>query len=216
MGFTFLLIFLHIGKNLCYRNYYIINAYNVNLVGFLILMNLVVIGFIGYVLSWGQISYWDTTVILNIINVNEKLMLFILGNYVIYSGILNRLLILHFALSMVLVVGMVVHINYIHAISSQNMLGINNTISSWLSLNSIDFAPYILLKDVFGLLVVLNYMLYQPYFMVVVFLNPNNFILVNNVSTPLHINPEWYFLLFYFMIKVIPSKLNGLCWRCSC
>merc|ERR1711868_212859 len=155
-SFCFFFIFAHISRSMYYQTY--IYSPNAWITGIIMLIKLMATAFIGYILPFGQMSFWGATVILNLF--------------------------------------------YIHSTGSSNPLGIQTN-------NKIPFFPYIVIKDLFGLLIVLNFYILQTCFGVWSFCHPDNNLEANSLETPLHIVPEWYFLSQYAMLKAIPNKNAG-------
>jgi len=199
-SFIFVLAFLHIGRNLYYRNYY----YHIYIwfSGIFLFFLLIVISFLGYILSWGQISYWGATVITNLLSIIPYFIKWISGNYYISVVSLKRYFIFHFILPFVLLILLYIHIYYLHFISSSNPLDFNN-------LDKIPFTNYLLLKDYFGFLLIFTFFCFQIFFIIFSLSHPDNLLTINYVVTPLHIIPEWYFLTLYSILKAIPNKNTG-------
>merc|ERR1712013_480585 len=171
-------------------------------------MGTVVIGFLGYVLPWGQMSFWGATVITNLfsaIPVLGKLIVnFLWGGFAVDNPTLNRFLSLHFLLPFVLAGLSILHIVFLHTDGNNNPLGISS------KFHFIYFYPYFYVKDLFALFS------YLFMFLVFVFFFPNslgesdNYIMANSLVTPTHIVPEWYLLPFYAILRSIPDKLGGV------
>jgi ubiquinol-cytochrome c reductase cytochrome b subunit len=163
--------------------------------------------FIGYVLPWGQMSYWGATVITNLFSaiplVGQDIVHWLWGGFSVANATLNRFYSLHFFLPFILLALTVLHIFYLHIEGSSNSLGLDTT--EWTN-----FYPYFFLKDLFSL-----FFFSIPYFYMVFFhpnylSHPDNFIEANPLVTPTHIVPEWYFLPFYAILRSIPDKLGGV------
>ena len=199
-SFVFIVLFIHIGRGLYYGSYY----YNSNswFSGIIIFIILMAIAFIGYVLPWGQISFWGATVITNLLSPFPCLIVWICGGFYISNPTLKRFLIFHFILPFILCGFIIIHFYYLHYLSSNNSLGYNIN-------NKILFFPFIFIKDIFGLFNVITLYIIQLFFGVYSLSHPDNAFQVNELVTPLHIVPEWYFLSYYTMLKVIPNKNAG-------
>ena len=199
-SFVFLFIILHIGRAIFYSSYF----YNPNtwFSGIIILFLLMAIAFMGYVLPFGQISLWGATVITNLLSPFPSLIEFLCGGYYIYNPTLKRFFIFHFILPFILCGFIIIHIFYLHFISSNNPL--SNTIN-----NKITFIPYIIIKDLYSLIIIIFLYLIQTGLGISSLSHTDNALEVCTLLTPLHILPEWYFLCQYAMLKAIPNKNAG-------
>jgi len=164
--------------------------------------------FIGYVLPWGQISFWGATVITNLLSaipyLGNRFVQWIWGGFAVDNATLTRFFSIHFLLPFIIIALTIIHLIYLHQIGSNNPLGIN------ININKILFHPYFTIKDILGffiiiiILIILN--LIYPY----ILRDPDNFIPANPLITPIHIQPEWYFLFAYAILRSIPNKLGGV------
>jgi len=172
------------------------------------LLILIIIAFIGYVLPWGQISFWGATVITNLLTalpyVGKITTNWIWGGFSVSGATLTRFFRLHFLIPFILLIIIFFHLIFLHETGSSNPLGSN-------SYNDIiSFHPFFTWKDIYGfmflifLFIFIN--LYAPYFLI----DPDNFIKANPMITPPHIQPEWYFLFAYAILRSIPNKLGGV------
>ena len=193
------LVLIHVLRGLQYLSY--LYTPNVYLSGIVLYILIVVISFLGYVLPYGQMSYWGATVITNIVALIPNLMEVLLGNYVMGTVTLRRFFVFHFILSLVLIVVMLIHIIFLHKFGSTNPLFFNNV--------KINFYPYFYAKDLYMFFFVLL-TLFLNYFNFVELSHSDNNVEVNPLVTPLHIVPEWYFLSFYTVLKAINSKIAGI------
>ena len=199
VGYIFLVF--HICRAIIYGSYFY--STNTWFTGIFIYIFLIVISFIGYILPWGSMSYWGATVITNLLEGIPCLVLWICGNFHISSPTLNRFFIFHFLLAIVMYGILVFHIMYLHKVSSISSLGYNTN-------NKIQFFPFIFYKDVFVLFIWLFlFILGQIYFGFLTLSHHDNVFEVDIVLTPPHIIPEWYFLHFYMLLKIIPNKITG-------
>lgn len=201
----FLLIFLHIIKN-------IINvSWKFKLVwfsGIIILLLSIIIAFVGYVLPWGQISFWAATVITNLLSVipyiGKILVEWIWGGFSVSYPTLRRFFSFHFLFPLIIIIIVIIHIIFLH------FNGSINSISSPLNLDKIRFDPFFSIKDVLGIFffffLFIFFILLNPYYSV----DSENFIEANPLITPIHIKPEWYFLFAYAILRSIPSKVGGV------
>merc|ERR1712056_128642 len=170
--------------------------------GILLLILLMAIAFMGYVLPWGQMSFWGATVITNLLSPFPSLVEWVCGGYCIYSPTLKRFFLFHFILPF-LVLGLVcLHLFYLHYHSSNNPLRLNTN-------NKVPFFPFIFIKDFFGLILVLCLYFLQTHFGVSSLSHPDNALEACALLTALHIVPEWYFLCQYAMLKAVPNKNAG-------
>jgi len=163
--------------------------------------------FLGYVLPWGQISYWAATVITNLLSVvpifGPKLVIWVWGGFAVGNPTLTRFFTLHFLLPFIISFLAFIHVYYLHRYGRSNPLGIRR-------LQYISFHPYYRTKDVLiFILVTLGFILFSCIFGYD-FIDPENFIPANALVTPIHIQPEWYFLFAYAILRAIPDKLGGV------
>ncbi|MDE0799243.1 MAG: cytochrome b N-terminal domain-containing protein [Rhodospirillaceae bacterium] len=207
-SFFFIVVYIHIFRGLYYGSY---KAPREVLwwLGIIIMLIMMMTAFTGYVLPWGQMSFWGATVITNLFSaipvIGDEIVTLLWGGFSVDNPTLNRFFALHFLMPFVLVGVVILHVWALHIPGSNNPLGINATPK-----DKIPFHPYYTAKDVFGLGVFL-----LVYF-TVVFWFPNamghtdNYIPANPLSTPAHIVPEWYFLPFYAILRSIDDKLTGV------
>ena len=204
----FFLVYLHVGRGIYYGSYRAPRTL-VWVVGAIILVAMMAIGFLGYVLPYGQMSLWGATVITNLISaipwIGQDIVEFIWGGFSVNNATLNRFFSLHFVLPFVLAALVLMHLIALHDTSgSSNPLGISG------NYDRIPFAPYYLFKD---LITIFIFILGLSLF---VFFNPNllgdseNYIMANPMQTPAAIVPEWYLLPFYAILRSIPNKLLGV------
>lgn len=202
----FILMYAHMMRGIYYQSYkrprhHVWNS------GALIFILMAGTAFLGYVLPWGQMSYWGATVITNILSAvpvfGEPLVTWIWGGFSVNNATLNRFFALHFVLPFLIAALALVHIVLLHQVGSSNPMGIES------DLDYIRFTPYYFWKDVAGflffLLFFLSIVLYKPN----MFGHPDNYIKASSMVTPTHIVPEWYFLPYYAILKSIPDKLGG-------
>lgn len=204
-SFFFICIFLHIGRGIYYNSYLYIYTWNV---GIVILFIVIGTAFIGYVLPWGQISFWGATVITNLVSaipyLGNDIVQWLWGGFAVDNATLTRFFTFHFIIPFIVIALTIIHLLFLHQTGSNNPLGINRNI------DKINFHPYLSIKDIIGfifliiLLVLLS--LWNPYLLG----DPDNFIPANPIVTPPHIQPEWYFLFAYAILRSIPNKLGGV------
>ncbi len=207
-SFFFIVVYLHVFRGLYYGSY---KAPREVLwwIGLVILLTMMATAFMGYVLPWGQMSYWAATVITNLLSalpvVGEALVGWVWGGFSVDNPTLVRFYALHFLLPFVIVGLVGLHLWALHHTKSGNPLGIDTTGPQ----DFIRFHPYYTIKDAFGagmfLLVFAVFLFYAPNYLG----HPDNYIPADPLKTPPHIVPEWYFLPFYAILRAIPSKLGG-------
>merc|ERR1712113_656229 len=199
-SFVFLFLFLHLGRAMFYGSYF----YNPNtwFSGILLLFFLMAIASMGYVLPFGQMSFWGATVITNLLSPFPCLIEWICGGYCVHNPTLKRFFLFHFVLPFLLCGFVILHLFYLHFHSSNNPLRLNTN-------NKIPFFPFIFLKDFLGLILILSLYLLQTHFGVSSLSHPDNALEACAFLTPLHIVPEWYFLCQYAMLKAVPNKNAG-------
>merc|ERR1712070_451139 len=189
-----------IGRGIYYMSYY----YNPNtwFSGIILFLLLMATAFIGYVLPWGQMSFWGATVITNLLSPFPCLIEWVCGGHGVSNPTLKRFFVFHFLLPFIIFGFIISHLYYLHFLSSNNPLGFNTN-------NKIPFFPFILLKDFFGLFLMFLFFILQIYFGFYTLSHPDNALEVSGLVTPLHIVPEWYFLCQYAMLKAVPNKNAG-------
>lgn len=203
----FIIVYLHIARGI-YHGSYTKPREMVWGVGVVIFIVMMATAFLGYVLPWGQMSFWGATVITNMISaipfIGKDIVEWIWGGFSVSNATLNRFYSLHYLLPFVLTGLIFVHLIALHVDGSNNPLGVNGNI------DKVPFHPYYSIKDLFG------YSLFAIFFAYFVFFAPNllghpdNYIPANPLVTPAHIQPEWYFLFAYAILRSIPNKLLGV------
>merc|ERR1712110_368438 len=199
-SFVFFFLFLHLGRAMFYGSYFYSSSTWFS--GILLLGILMAIAFMGYVLPFGQMSFWGATVITNLLSPFPSLIEWVCGGYCLHCPTLKRFFVFHFILPISLCGFLFLHLFYLHFLSSNNPL--RNSTN-----NKIPFFPFIFLKDFFGLILILCLYLLQTHFHISSFSHPDNALEVSGLLTPLHIVPEWYFLCQYAMLKAVPNKNAG-------
>ena len=204
-SFFFIFLFLHISRGLYYKSFKYLETWNVGVVIFLLS---IATAFLGYVLPWGQISFWGATVITNLVSaipyLGKYVVTWLWGGFSVNSPTLSRFFILHFCLPFIISALVIIHIFFLHKTGRQNptnLLSKYNLISFHWFFTSKDVAFIIVWIIIFEILIFLN-----PFFLG----DPENFILANPIRTPAHIVPEWYFLFAYSILRSIPDKLGGV------
>nr|AXS65889.1 cytochrome b [Bostrichoidea sp. 4 KM-2017] len=204
-SFFFICIYIHIGRGIYYNSFKLIHTW---LVGVIILFITMATAFLGYVLPWGQMSFWGATVITNLLSaipyLGNSIVQWIWGGFAVDNATLTRFFTLHFLLPFIISALVMIHLLFLHQTGSSNPLGINSNI------DKIQFHPYFSIKDTLGFLIMIISLmiitLISPYMLG----DPDNFIPANPLVTPIHIQPEWYFLFAYAILRSIPNKLGGV------
>nr|QZZ18174.1 cytochrome b [Badamia exclamationis] len=204
-SFFFICIYLHIGRGIYYESF---NLKYTWMVGVLILFLLMATAFMGYVLPWGQMSFWGATVITNLLSaipyLGTMLVQWIWGGFAVDNATLTRFYSFHFLFPFIILMLTMIHLLFLHQTGSNNPLGINS------NLDKIPFHPFFTFKDLIGFIILLFFLimltLTNPYLLG----DPDNFIPANPLVTPIHIQPEWYFLFAYAILRSIPNKLGGV------
>nr|AKQ77786.1 cytbochrome b [Eremias vermiculata] len=201
----FICIYLHIGRGLYYGSYMFTETWNI---GVLLLLLVMATAFMGYVLPWGQMSFWGATVITNLLSavpyVGNILVEWIWGGFAIDNATLTRFFTLHFVLPFIILGISMVHLLFLHETGSNNPTGLNS------NSDKIPFHPYYSYKDALGALIMLFFLLFLALFSPNLLGDPENFTPANPLVTPPHIKPEWYFLFAYAILRSIPNKLGGV------
>jgi quinol-cytochrome oxidoreductase complex cytochrome b subunit len=205
----FILTFIHMFRGLYYGSYKAPREL-LWILGVVILLIMMATAFMGYVLPWGQMSFWGATVITNLFSaipfVGENVVSWLWGGFAVDNPTLNRFYSLHYLLPFVLVGVVVLHLIALHRFGSNNPLGID---TKWPQ-DTLPFHPYYTAKDMFGLGVFLIFYALVVFFAPNLFGEPDNYIPANPLATPAHIVPEWYFLPFYAILRAVPNKLGGV------
>lgn len=201
----FICLFLHVGRGLYYGSFLLTETWNT---GITLLLITIATAFMGYVLPWGQISFWGTTVITNLLSaipyIGTNLVQWVWGGYSIENPTLTRFFTLHFILPFIITALTTLHLLFLHETGSNNPCGISS------HSDKIDFHPYYTIKDILGLALFFTTLITLVLFTPDLLSDPNNYIPANPLSTPPHIKPEWYFLFAYAILRSIPNKLGGV------
>ena len=204
-SFFFFCVYIHIARGIYYSGYLNKKLWNV---GVLILLIMMLISFIGYVLPWGQMSFWGATVITNFVSAIPYIGNFILewiwGGFSVGNPTLSRFFSFHYLFPFLLVVLVIIHILFLHENGSSSPLGINP------NSDKIRFHNYFIIKDIFGFIFFFILLSIIIFFYPNILGDPENFIKANSLVTPIHIMPEWYFLFAYAILRSIPNKLGGV------
>jgi len=203
----FITVFIHIGRGLYYGSYIQPRAI-VWIFGVVILILMMATAFLGYVLVWGQMSFWAATVITNFFTafpiVGDKIVTLLWGGFSVDNATLNRFFSLHYLLPFLIAGVVIIHMAAVHIDGSNNPLGIASHV------DKISFFPYFFIKDALGLVGGLVFFSYWIYYSPNTLGHPDNYIPANPLVTPEHIVPEWYFLFAYAILRSIPNKLLGV------
>lgn len=204
-SFFFIVVYLHMARALFYRSYFTNTFAWIS--GVFIFLFLMLISFIGYVLPWGQMSFWGATVITNLCSaipfIGLDIVYWLWGGFAVGGATLSRFFSLHYILPILLSLLVFLHLYFLHQSGSSapgsEYIGDRTT-----------FYPYFILKDTFGFFLFLS-----VFFMFVSFFpdflgHPDNYVIANPLVTPPHIVPEWYFLPYYAMLRAVPDKLGGV------
>nr|WKD81456.1 cytochrome b [Frankliniella intonsa]WKD82119.1 cytochrome b [Frankliniella intonsa]WKD82145.1 cytochrome b [Frankliniella intonsa]WKD82457.1 cytochrome b [Frankliniella intonsa]WKD82483.1 cytochrome b [Frankliniella intonsa] len=204
-SFFFICMFIHIGRGIYYESFYLIETWNMGILIFFLTM---ASAFLGYVLPWGQMSFWGATVITNLLSavpyLGTSLVYWIWGGFSVDNATLNRFFVFHFICPFIVLALVIFHLFFLHIKGSSNPLGVSSKSFK------ISFSPFFLIKDIMGFMFFFFFL-----FMVIMFFpyylgDPDNFSIANPMVTPLHIKPEWYFLFAYAILRSIPNKLGGV------
>nr|YP_010463199.1 cytochrome b [Bochrus foveatus]UUJ37723.1 cytochrome b [Bochrus foveatus] len=201
----FMCLYLHIGRGMYYSSYKLIMTWNIGVILLFLVMGT---AFLGYVLPWGQMSLWGATVITNLLSalpyLGPDLVKWLWGGFSVDNATLTRFFTLHFMLPFIISAMVMIHLLFLHQTGSNNPMGINS------NYDKIPFHPYFSIKDIMGMIMIiymfLMFVLMEPRMLG----DPENFIPANPLVTPVHIQPEWYFLFAYAILRSIPNKLGGV------
>jgi quinol-cytochrome oxidoreductase complex cytochrome b subunit len=206
-SFFFIVVYLHMFRSIYYGSYF----YPRRMLwcsGVIILLLMIITSFLGYVLPWGQMSYWAATVITNLASTvpffGQKIVYWLWSGFSVDNPTLNKFFSLHYILPFVILAFVILHFALLHQKGSSNPLGINFRI------DEIPFHPYYTIKDFFSVFIFISFLVFFVSFIPNSLGHPDNYIPANPDLTPEHIVPEWYFLPFYAILRSIPNKLLGV------
>ncbi|YP_203382.1 cytochrome b (mitochondrion) [Xenopus tropicalis] len=204
-SFFFICIYLHIGRGLYYGSFLYKETWNI---GVILLFLVMATAFVGYVLPWGQMSFWGATVITNLLSaipyIGNVLVQWIWGGFSVDNATLTRFFAFHFLLPFLIAGASILHLLFLHETGSTNPTGLNS------DPDKIPFHPYFSYKDLLGFLIMLTSLTLLAMFAPNLLGDPENFTPANPLVTPPHIKPEWYFLFAYAILRSIPNKLGGV------
>nr|YP_010500031.1 cytochrome b [Adiscus speciosus]UWV18195.1 cytochrome b [Adiscus speciosus] len=201
----FICLYTHIGRGIYYSSYNFMETW---MSGVTIFFMVMATAFLGYVLPWGQMSFWGATVITNLVSaipyMGTQIVQWIWGGFAVDNATLTRFFAFHFILPFLIAALVMIHLLFLHQLGSSNPLGVS------LNIDKIPFHPFFSFKDILGALItiamLLTLTLINPYLLG----DPDNFTPANPLITPIHIQPEWYFLFAYAILRSIPNKLGGV------
>uniref|UniRef100_UPI0030FF05F9 cytochrome b n=1 Tax=Neopanorpa triangulata TaxID=3135614 RepID=UPI0030FF05F9 len=204
-SFFFICLYLHVGRGMYYNSFLFTPTW---MVGTILLFLTMGTAFMGYVLPWGQMSFWGATVITNLLSavpyLGTDLVQWLWGGFAVDNATLTRFFTFHFLLPFIVMAFTMIHLLFLHQTGSNNPLGLNS------NLDKIPFHPYYTFKDLTGFFILLIFLtlltLLDPYLLG----DPDNFTPANPLVTPVHIQPEWYFLFAYAILRSIPNKFGGV------
>nr|AWN09435.1 cytochrome b [Nannospalax nehringi]AWN09439.1 cytochrome b [Nannospalax nehringi] len=201
----FICLFLHVGRGIYYGSYHFKETWNI---GIILLFTVMATAFMGYVLPWGQMSFWGATVITNLLSaipyVGTTLVEWIWGGFSVDKATLTRFFAFHFILPFIITALVLVHLLFLHETGSNNPSGLDS------NADKIPFHPYFTIKDILGVLMLAFALMSLVLFYPDLLGDPDNYIPANPLNTPPHIKPEWYFLFAYAILRSIPNKLGGV------
>nr|AKK32554.1 cytochrome b [Stenopirates sp. PJ-2015] len=201
----FFCMYIHIGRSIYYGLYKLHYVWSIGVILFFTTM---ATAFLGYVLPWGQMSFWGATVITNLMSaipfIGMDIVKWLWGGFSINNSTLTRFFSLHFILPFIILMLMMIHLLFLHQTGSNNPLGTNS------NYEKMSFHPYFSSKDIMGMMIMLYIYLMLNFLQPNLLGDPENFMPANPMITPIHIQPEWYFLFAYAILRSIPNKLGGV------
>nr|AYC65854.1 cytochrome b [Trichodectes canis] len=201
----FAFMYIHMARGLYYGSFVLKHTWSVGITIYLLTM---AAAFLGYVLPWGQMSYWGATVITNLVStipfIGQDILIWLWGGFSVSKPTLIRFFSFHFILPFIILVMIMLHILFLHSTGSSNPLGVSP------NSDKTSFHPYFYSKDILGIVVVAVLFLFVCISFPDFFMDSDNSIQANPLNTPPHIQPEWYFLFAYAILRSIPSKLGGV------
>nr|QDI93386.1 cytochrome b [Quernocoris caliginosus] len=201
----FICLYLHVGRGMYYSSYKLVATWTV---GVILLLLVMATAFLGYVLPWGQMSLWGATVITNLLSalpyLGNDLVKWLWGGFSVDNATLTRFFTLHFIMPFVIAATVMIHLLFLHQTGSNNPLGLNS------NYDKIPFHPYFSIKDYMGMMMAMFMFIMLNLWEPTMLGDPENFIPANPLVTPVHIQPEWYFLFAYAILRSIPNKLGGV------
>nr|ARH54583.1 cytochrome b [Platystomos albinus] len=204
-SFFFICLYIHIGRGIYYSSFSLMETWMIGVTIFFVVMGT---AFLGYVLPWGQMSFWGATVITNLLSaipyLGSTIVQWIWGGFAVDNATLTRFFSFHFLFPFIVTALVMIHLLFLHQTGSNNPLGTQSNI------DKAPFHPYFSFKDICGYLIMIFLLIFlnlsNPYLLG----DPDNFVPANPLVTPIHIQPEWYFLFAYAILRSIPNKLGGV------
>nr|YP_010757273.1 cytochrome b [Heteromormyrus pauciradiatus]WEU67064.1 cytochrome b [Heteromormyrus pauciradiatus] len=204
-SFFFICVYLHVARGLYYGSYLYMETWNI---GVILLLLVMMTAFVGYVLPWGQMSFWGATVITNLLSavpyIGDALVQWIWGGFSVDNATLTRFFAFHFLFPFIIAGAAILHLLFLHETGSNNPTGLTS------DADKIPFHPYFSYKDLLGFAIMLIALASLALFSPNLLGDPENFTPANPLVTPPHIKPEWYFLFAYAILRSIPNKLGGV------
>nr|AHZ34683.1 cyrochrome b [Pseudobiotus spinifer] len=201
----FFAMYLHVGRGLYFNSFVLSLTW---LSGIMLFLMTMMTAFLGYVLPWGQMSYWGATVITNLLSaipyLGQTMVEWIWGGFSVNNATLTRFFSLHYLLPFVILLLVIVHFIFLHSQKSSNPLGVQKDV------DKLPFHPYFSFKDISNIFLFLFILLLVNKLAPFSLMDPDNFSPANPLVTPAHIQPEWYFLFAYAILRAIPNKLGGV------
>nr|YP_009733532.1 cytochrome b [Krisna rufimarginata]QHV34370.1 cytochrome b [Krisna rufimarginata] len=201
----FMSMYMHTGRGMYYGSYKYKKTWTL---GVMIMLMTMATAFLGYVLPWGQMSFWGATVITNLMSaipyIGNSLVMWIWGGFSVDNATITRFYSLHFILPFIISFMSIMHLMFLHTTGSNNPIGINSNI------DKIPFHPYFSIKDIMGMMMMITLFMMLNFTEPYMLSDPDNFTPANSMVTPIHIQPEWYFLFAYAILRSIPNKLGGV------
>nr|Q9T3S9.1 RecName: Full=Cytochrome b; AltName: Full=Complex III subunit 3; AltName: Full=Complex III subunit III; AltName: Full=Cytochrome b-c1 complex subunit 3; AltName: Full=Ubiquinol-cytochrome-c reductase complex cytochrome b subunit [Brachyuromys betsileoensis]AAF15133.1 cytochrome b [Brachyuromys betsileoensis]AAF15134.1 cytochrome b [Brachyuromys betsileoensis] len=201
----FICLFIHVGRGVYYGSYTFMETWNI---GIILMFAVMATAFMGYVLPWGQMSFWGATVITNLLSavpyIGPALVEWIWGGFSVDKATLTRFFAFHFILPFIIAALAMVHLLFLHETGSNNPSGLNS------DSDKIPFHPYYTMKDLLGVILLILALTLLVLFFPDLLGDPDNYTPANPLNTPPHIKPEWYFLFAYAILRSIPNKLGGV------
>jgi len=201
----FICLYLHTGRNMYYNSFNLTNTW---IIGVILIFLVIGAAFLGYILPWGQISFWGATVITNLLSaipyLGNYLVQWVWGGFAVRNPTLTRFFMIHFLLPFIIIGVIIIHLLFLHQTGSNNPIGTNS------NQDKIPFHPFYSFKDFLGAIILIWILI------ILCLINPfllgdtENFLPANSLITPVHIQPEWYFLFAYAILRSIPNKLGGV------
>ena len=205
----FIAVYIHIFRGLYYGSYKSPREI-LWILGVVIYLVMMATGFMGYVLPWGQMSFWGATVITNLFSaiplVGETIVTWLWGGFSVDNPTLNRFFSLHYLLPFVLAAVVGLHVWALHVVGQNNPAGVEPKSAK----DTVPFTPFATLKDGFGIIVFMIFYAWFVFYLPNYLGHPDNYTLADPLKTPAHIVPEWYYLPFYAILRAIPDKLGGV------